>query len=390
MGFSWKNTTVIEKENGYMFSKDHLEELKNSAYPLLNFTKTKTDLLPPFQAVAQMQMATRQEGAYAPQQATGTENLRKAFQQFYKDQLQVNFSEENFTMINSVKNAVFDLSFVFLSDEDQVLCPNPGNPIYPNTAKMLGANPVSYLLTENTDWQPDFEALEKQDLECIKLMWIDFSQYPIGASFKISVLQKLIDFCKKHEIILINNNSHNFTLNEQPQSIFNFCSVNDPVLEIFSLAETFNIGGWQIGTLVGNTSFIQDFSSFKNQIDEGASLPCQKGVINALQNEKERNFIARNNYQYQNRKNKMKTLLQEMDCKLVVSKALGSFLWVKILDAEKTSVEFSAEMLKKYSIFVQPGTDFGTAGEGYVFATLVEVESKIEEAINRIKTEKNN
>ncbi|WP_162984945.1 aminotransferase class I/II-fold pyridoxal phosphate-dependent enzyme [Mesonia aquimarina] len=378
------NNSIPRKERN-SFSLDQINMLKNSKYSLLNFAKVKTDLLPPFQSVTQMQMATRQEGAYASQKVRGSYNLLLAYEKFYEDIFSLKFETGNFANIKSIKNVAFKLFFAGLSAGDEILFPNPGNKLYANIAKQVGAKVIYYTLNEQEKWCVNFQELKKKDLEKVKMMWADFPKFPVGSHHQISEIRQIIEFCKENNIILINNNSHNFILNESPQSIFKYGSINDRVIELFSFAETFNIGGWQIGMMVANDSFINDFISFENQIDEGVSLPFEEGVINALKYEIERNFIGKNNYQYQNRKEKMLQFFEAIGCTLINENCSGGFLWAKILANKKTSIRFSEELLKKYSIFVQPGTDFGSAGEGYIFVTLFEVESKIEEALNRLK-----
>ena len=64
--------------------------------------------------------------------------------------------------------------------------------------------------------------------------------------------------------------------------------------------------------------------------------------------------------------------------------ATGLFVWAK-LPAHFKSEEFIDLVLKNYSLFVAPGTVFGTNGEGYIrFSLCAEIE-EIEDAIARVK-----
>jgi aspartate/methionine/tyrosine aminotransferase len=56
--------------------------------------------------------------------------------------------------------------------------------------------PVYYDLKENTDWEPDFEALEKLDLTKVKIMWIGYPHMPTGAE-ELALFEKLVAFAKK-------------------------------------------------------------------------------------------------------------------------------------------------------------------------------------------------
>ena len=62
----------------------------------------------------------------------------------------------------------------------------------------------------------------------------------------------------------------------------------------------------------------------------------------------------------------------------------GLFVWAKLRDNSKSSVEYIEEILEKYNIFIAPGSIFGSQGEGYIrFSLCVEL-GKISEAIERI------
>jgi aspartate/methionine/tyrosine aminotransferase len=53
----------------------------------------------------------------------------------------------------------------------------------------LGAVPVYYDLKEETNWEPDFESLEKLDLTKVKIMWIGYPHMPTGARGSIALFE---------------------------------------------------------------------------------------------------------------------------------------------------------------------------------------------------------
>ena len=62
------------------------------------------------------------------------------------------------------KEGIMHISMAFLNEGDQVLIPNPGYPTYTSVANLVGAEPLFYNLSEENNWQPNFEELENQDL----------------------------------------------------------------------------------------------------------------------------------------------------------------------------------------------------------------------------------
>lgn len=55
-----------------------------------------------------------------------------------------------------------------------MLVPNPGYPTYSSASKLVEAEIISYDLKEDRGWMPDFEQLEKMDLDGVKIMWTNY------------------------------------------------------------------------------------------------------------------------------------------------------------------------------------------------------------------------
>ena len=62
----------------------------------------------------------------------------------------------------------------------------------------------------------------------------------------------------------------------------------------------------------------------------------------------------------------------------------GLFVWAKMRDTSKSSVEYIEETLQNHLIFIAPGSIFGSQDEGYVRFSLCVDEVQISKAIERI------
>ena len=112
-----------------------------------------------------------------------------------------------------------DLSVAFLNPGEGVLVPNPGYPTYSSVSKLVEANLISYELKEELGWQPDFDELEKMDLSNVKLMWTNYPNMPTGANATPELYERLVDFARRKNIVIVNDNPYSFILNERPISI---------------------------------------------------------------------------------------------------------------------------------------------------------------------------
>ena len=107
----------------------------------------------------------------------------------------------------------------FLNDDDSVLIPNPGYPAYSSITKLMGNKIIHYDLTERNNWEPDFSKLKKLDLNKVKIMWVNYPNMPTGRAASLKLFEKIIQFGKDNEILIVNDNPYSFILNDNPLSI---------------------------------------------------------------------------------------------------------------------------------------------------------------------------
>ena len=94
-----------------------------------------------------------------------------------------------------------------------MLVPNPGYPTYTSLNRILGSEIVNYNLREDNHWQPDFDELERMDLSRVKIMWTNYPNMPTGANATMELYEKLVDFARRHNIVIVNANPYSFILN---------------------------------------------------------------------------------------------------------------------------------------------------------------------------------
>jgi len=152
-------------------------------------------------------------------------------------------------------------------------------------------------------------------------------------------------------------------------------------MELNSLSKSFNMAGWRVGMVLGNPKNINAVLKVKSNMDSGMFFGIQRGAIAALQAE-ESWFKQLNDVYLERRKLifKLATIL-ETDFDIHSS---GLFVWAKLRESRKTSVQFIEEILQKHNVFITPGSIFGSQGEGYIRFSLCVEADLISKAIERI------
>jgi len=373
----------LESVEEYYFSSKlrEVRQLLSEGKPIINMGIGSPDLHPSKAVIEAIQNAMQDENAHQYQSYQGLPELRKGFADFYATHFGValDFNTEILPLMGS-KEGIMHISLAFLNEGDAVLIPNPGYPTYTSVTKLVGAEPVYYDLKENNNWEPDFEALEKQDLSKVKIMWVSYPHMPTGATGSLKLFEKLVAFAKKHSVLVINDNPYSFVLNEKPISILKVNGAKDVALELNSLSKTYNMAGWRVGMVAGNSNFIDAILKVKSNMDSGMFYGIQKGAIEALKLDKL--WFEEQNKIYQKRRALTFELAKKLDCTFDEN-SVGLFVWAKLPAGISASEKFIDEILYEKDIFITPGTIFGSNGEGYIRFSLCVAVEKVQEAIDR-------
>ena len=366
----------------YYFSRKlrEVRQLTAEGKLVINMGIGSPDLAPDITVVEAMQKAMFDNKAHEYQSYQGLPELRKGIADFYKTHFNVDldFNTEILPLMGS-KEGIMHISLAFLNEGDEVLIPNPGYPTYASVTELVQAKAVYYDLTATTNWQPNFDALEKLDLSKVKLMWVSYPHMPTGANSTLELFQKLIAFGKKHNILIVNDNPYSFVLNGKPLSILQIDGAKDIAIELNSLSKTYNMAGWRVGMVLGNPTLIDAVLKVKSNMDSGMFYGIQKGAIEALKLGND--WFEKQNEIYTKRRNLIFKLAEKLNC-VFDRNSVGLFVWAK-LPAGIMSEEFIDKVLIEKHIFITPGTIFGSNGEGYIRFSLCVTEEKIQDAINR-------
>lgn len=327
--------------------------------------------------------------AHGYQPTVGTPELRQAMANFYRRWygVELNPANEIQPLIGS-KEGILHVTLAFVNPGEEVLVPNPGYPTYTSLSKILGAKVVNYDLLEDNGWQPDFEGLEKMDLSKVMLMWTNYPNMPTGGNARMETYEKLVDFARRHNIVVVNDNPYSFILNEKPMSLLQVEGAKDCCIEFNSMSKSHNMPGWRVGMCATNPTFISWILKIKSNIDSGTFRGIQLAAAAAYDNDAEWHHEA-NVETYGRRRRYAEQIMDILGCKYDPQQ-VGMFLWGRIPDSYATCEELTERVLHEARVFITPGFIFGSRGERYIRISLCAKETVFEKALSRIKEMKLN
>lgn len=377
----------VQGVSEYYFSKKlrEIASMRAEGHDIISLGVGGPDRQPHAQVVERLCEESHRVDTHSYQPYVGIPELRKAFSEWYAASYGVTLdpATEIQPLIGS-KEGILHTTLAFVNKGDGVLVPNPGYPTYSSVSRLAEAEVFTYDLCEERGWQPDFEALERLPLERIKLMWVNYPNMPTGARATRETMQRLVDFGRRHGIVICNDNPYSFILNDTPESLLSVEGAKDVCIEMNSLSKSHNMAGWRVGMLASNPQFIEWILRVKSNIDSGMFRPVQLAAVEALGADEE--WYAELNAEYAERRKIAEQILEALDCRFDPSQ-VGLFLWGRIPEKMRDGVQMSDLLLYEAGVFVTPGMVFGSNGDRYIRISLCATRERMEEALQRVKSD---
>lgn len=369
----------------YYFSQKlaQIDRMRREGSDVINLGIGSPDQPPSGNTISALIDEANRPSSHGYQSYSGIPALRKAFADWYGKYFHVNLNPESMILLlMGSKEGIMHISMAFVNPGDEVLVPDPGYPTYSSVTNLVGGVVRKYDLTEENGWLPDLAALEKSNLKKVKLMWVNYPHMPTGVKGSRELFEKLVAFCRKHSILLCNDNPYSFILNNKYNSILSVEGAMDVALELNSLSKSHNMAGWRIGMVAGHSDYIKTILKVKSNMDSGMFLAMQKAAVEALGNPE--SWYGLINSVYAKRRRIVEEIMGLLKCSYDKTQ-MGLFLWGRIPDDIDDCESFIEELLMKTLVFITPGFIFGTNGERYIRISLCATEEKLNEARRRLK-----
>ena len=315
---------------------------------------------------------------------SGLPELRVEIAKWYKRRFNVDLDPDNeiLPLIGS-KEGIAHIPLAFINKGDVGLVPDPGYPPYNSSVIFAGGEPYKLPLLKENSFLPDLGAIKHNVLHKTKLLFLNYPNNPTSATCDKSFFEEVVKFAQKHNIIVCQDAAYSeisFDGTKIP-SFLETEGAKEVGIEFHSFSKIFNMTGWRLGFACGNREIIAGLNKVKANIDSGAFNAIQATGIEALKHiDKVTNNIKS---LYEKRRNVLCDGLNKIGWNVPRPKATF-YVWAPVL-SRHTSVSLAGDLLEKCNVVATPGNGFGTSGEGYVRMALTVGESRLKEAVDRIK-----
>jgi len=358
------------------------QEARARGVDVIDLSVGDPDLPTPAHIVEALREAAKDKANHQYPSYEGKLTFRTAVADWYKRTFNVDLDpgDEVLALIGS-KEGIAHAPLAFINPGDAALVPDPAYPVYRTATAFAGGEPVIMPLLRENKFLPDLEAIPAIDARRAKIMFLDYPNNPIGATADRDFFRELIDFARDYDIIVMHDNPYSeiYYDGKRSLSLLEIDGAKDVAVEFHSLSKTYNMTGWRIGSVVGNTEVVAGIGKIKSNIDSGTFGAVQDAGIAALQSPRE--VVDDIRKIYQRRIEILYQALRELGLELEKPRAT-LYLWAWV---GGSSIEYAARLLEKTGIVATPGVGFGKYGEGYIRFSITQETKRIEEAVVRLE-----
>ena len=351
---------------------------------------------PPQKVTDDLKNALGEKGINLYSTPKGEKYFRDAVAERMKTRFNVelNPDDEIFSLIGS-KEGIANLIRILINpttkneDKDIIWVPDPGYASYKEMINVSGGLAYSIPLKAEDNYLPDLNKVyesfisEGYNPKKIKAILINYPNNPIGATATHEYMRHVVDFCKKHNILLVSDAAYTdmyFKPELKPMSVLEIEGAKDIAVEFFSFSKPYAMTGWRLGWICGNKTAVQLFGKLKSTLDSGLFKALQKAGAEILNSQEGEEYIKKSNVIFKhNQELLIKGLKEELGWGNFYVPDATFYLWLPIPPRYKSSVDFTNDLMHKSGIIAVPGDAFGKYGEGYFRVSIVCPEAQIKE-----------
>lgn len=319
------------------------------------------------------------------------ENFHQSIIDWWQDNHQFTIEKE---WLLPVPGMILSLSAIvrtFLKPGENIILQSPVYNHFFTIVESCSCNLLeNNLIYENGNYQIDFDDLEiKASDSKTKMLLISNPHNPVGRVWTKSELEKIAEICSKHQVMVVSDEIHADLVFENHKHIpFASIAADYDLSSVTcgSPCKTFNLSGLSISYLISQdknilkqihkTLEIQE-TSYPNPMAADALIAAYKKGKDWLD---ELKIYLWDNYQF------LLKFCQENLPEIKVIPLQATYLvWLDVSFFNKTSDEISKILFDEEKLWINSGTMYGKAGEGFLRINIACTREILIEGLKRLK-----
>jgi alanine-synthesizing transaminase len=287
-----------------------------------------------------------------------------------------------------VSEAVDIVLTALLEPHESVLTPLPDYPLYDAVLAKLSAQPNSYSLDENNEWQPDVEQLESRITKSTRGLVVINPNNPTGAVYSRATLEKIVEVARRHNQVIFSDEIYaRLILDGEPHVSIASLAPDVPVVTFGGLSKEYLAPGWRVawGVVSGDPAVVKPYVEGIHKLLRArlsANHPLQYAIPAALKGPQDHLNETVNKLR---RRRDLVMAWSERTRRVSCVSPRGAFYAFPRLDIPETDDAFVRGLLAEGQVLVVNGGGFGqTPGTRHIRIVFLPPESVLEPALDKI------
>ena len=300
----------------------------------------------------------------------------------------VRATAQNVVVTPGAKPALFCTVLALIAPGDEVLCPDPGFPIYESVARFAGGRPVYYPLDDTRDFAPHVEAIADRISPRTRALILNLPHNPTGGVATARDLAALAELAQRHDLWVISDEVYGqIRYDGRRDSIAALPGMSERTVIVDGFSKGYSMTGWRLGyavmpatltdpmttLVINNVSCTATFVQYAGI----AALTGPQDAVTAMVTglKAKRDFLAHG--------------LNAIDGISCASPAGAFYCFPDIGDMLKrsglTCDTFAERLLAEQHTAVLAGTAFGPGGEGHLRLCYATERGELERALGAMR-----
>jgi aspartate aminotransferase len=300
---------------------------------------------------------------YGP--SAGLPELRQTIAEYVSRTRQVPVASEEVVVVPGGKPIIFFSILALVDDEDEVIYPNPGFPIYESMINYIGGRAVPIQLREERDFALDVNELASLITDRTRLIILNSPHNPTGGMMTKNDILDVAEAIGDRNIMVLSDEIYSRLIFEGEHfSIMSVPGFKERTILLDGFSKTYAMTGWRMGYGVMRPDLAAHMTRLMTNSNSCTASFTQVAGIEALRGDQ--TSVEKMSNEFKRRRDAFVAGLNQIkgfSCRM----PKGAFyVFPNITKTGWPSKKLADALLEEAGVACLSGTAFGAFGEGYL------------------------
>ena len=217
---------------------------------------------------------------YTP--GAGMMDLRNAVCEKLKRDNDLEYFAKNIIVSCGGKHSLYNACQTLFQKNDEVIIFTPYWVSFPDFISVTGATPIIVKTNPDSQYEPDFNDLEKKINTNTKGIIINSPSNPTGGVWSDSAMKKIINIAESNRLWLFSDECYEQLVYDHSFKSCASFSNYEKIVTFQSCSKTYAMTGWRIGYIAGREDLVKGMSKLQGQSTSCPNSIAQYAAIEAL------------------------------------------------------------------------------------------------------------